>query len=213
MNKPHQQSAAMVAGADISDFLASLAKAGQEPDIAEIFHGVRRLPYHSSGDRSLMGILKSKRGSCSSKHILLAALLNSVGVRAQVELVQGDFATPLRAARGIPVSFVEAARSGVRDIHNVVRAWLNGRPTVLDATWHDDVKPHRFRVNDAWEGEGDTEIAVDVESFLGPAADVAAAKAHIISSWPNAEQARRRAFLEQINEWVAALSIVHPQKT
>ncbi len=212
MSTPHQQSAAMLVGADISDFLASLGKVGQQPDAVAIFHGVRRLPYHSSGDRSLSGILKSRKGSCSSKHLLLAALLNRVGVQAQVELVQGDFATPLRTAHGVPASFSEAAKSGVRDIHNVVRAWLDGRPTVLDATWHDDVKPYGFRVNDAWQGEGDTEIAVDVESFLGPATDAAAAKAQIIASWPAREQARRRAFLEQINEWVAGLSAARLQK-
>lgn len=173
--------------------------------MVEVFHAVRRLPYHSSGDRSLAGILASGRGSCSSKHVLLAALLNRIGVRADVELVRGDFAAPLRAARNIPQSLSAAAQAGVPDVHNVVRAWGEGGSVILDATWHDAVKPYGFRVNDSWSGVGDTAIAVDVSEFLGPSADPAAAKAAMLAHWPQAVQRQRRHFLELINEWIAGL--------
>jgi transglutaminase-like putative cysteine protease len=200
------------AGADVSAFLASLALAGGQADAVLVFHGVRQLPYYSSGDRSLEGILTNRRGSCSSKHILLAALLNKIGVPADVELVRGDFATPLRFARNIPQSFVEAARDGIRDIHNVVRARINGRPILLDATWHDAVKPYGFRVNDAWVGKGNTQVAVDVEEYLGATADPAGNKARIIATWPAEEQAKRRRFLEAINAWVGGLDAAAPSK-
>jgi hypothetical protein len=191
--------------AALDHFLSCASKNKATPLLVDLFQTVRQLPHHSSGDRSIAGILASGRGSCSSKHILLAALLNRIDIRADVELVQGDFATPLRSARNIPPVLSAAAQQGVPDIHNVVRAWIDGVPVVLDATWHDAVKPYGFRVNDSWNGAGDTEIAVDVTEFLGPATDPAAAKAAMLARWPHEVQQRRRSFLELVNEWVASL--------
>ena len=118
----------------------------------------------------------------------------------------GDVARPLLQARNVPDAFMTAAHEGIRDIHNIVRARVDGHNVVLDATWHDEVRPFSFRVNDTWSGTGDTRIAVDVERMLGPSEDPAAEKAKIIASWPADEQARRRRFLEMINNWVAGLS-------
>lgn len=195
------------AGANpLTDFLSSIACNGQIADVVSVFHGVRQLPYRSTGDRSIGGILACRAGSCSSKHILLVALLRKIGIKAEVELVLGDFATPLREAHNVPEPFMIVAKEGIRDIHNIVRANLDGQSVVMDATWHDQVKPFGFRVNDRWSGTGDTRIAVDVENMLGPSDDPAAEKAKIIASWPAKEQTRRRRFLEMINDWVAGLS-------
>ena len=163
-------------GVDVPDYLASIIGSDKTPSVAEVFHAVRRLPYFSSGNRSLETLLKTGRGSCSSKHILLATLLNKLGIKAEVELVLGDFGLPLKAVREIPDALRKFSEQGIRDVHNVVRAWIEGQPVILDATWHDAVIPHGFRVNHHWEGAGDTVIAVDVEKFLGPASDVAKAK-------------------------------------
>ena len=198
--------------ADLSAYLVSIIGSDQTPNVIEVFHAVRRLPYLSSGDRSLETILKTGKGSCSSKHILLATLLNKLGIKAEVELVLGDFGSPLKAARDVPDRLLKFSEQGIRDVHNVVRAWIKGQPVILDATWHDAVTPYGFRVNHHWEGAGDTVIAVDVEKFLGPASDAATAKEKIISSWPAAEQNRRRQFLDMINAWVAGLEGAAPAK-
>ena len=194
----------------LMDFLTSISCNEQKADAVSVFHGVRQLPYRSTGDRSIEGILARRAGSCSSKHILLVALLDKIGVKADVELVLGDFATPLREAHNVPEPFMIVAKEGIRDIHNIVRANINGHSVVMDATWHDHVKPFGFRVNDTWSGTGDTRIAVDVENMLGPSDDPAAEKAKIIASWPREEQTRRRRFLEMINKWVAGLSAQRP---
>ena len=194
----------------LMDFLTSISCNEQKADAVSVFHGVRQLPYRSTGDRSIEGILACRAGSCSSKHILLVALLDKIGVKADVELVLGDFATPLREAHNVPEPFMIVAKEGIRDIHNIVRANINGHSVVMDATWHDHVKPFGFRVNDTWSGTGDTRIAVDVENMLGPSDDPAAEKAKIIASWPREEQMRRRRFLEMINKWVAGLSAQRP---
>ena len=198
--------------ADLSAYLVSIIGSDQTPNVIEVFHAVRRLPYLSSGDRSLETILKTGKGSCSSKHILLATLLNKLGIKAEVELVLGDFGSPLKAARDIPDTVLKFSQQGIRDVHNVVRAWIEGQPVILDATWHDAVAPYGFRVNHHWEGAGDTLIAVDVEKFLGPALDAAKAKEKIISSWPAEERIRRRHFLDMINAWVAGLEGAAPAK-
>jgi negative regulator of sigma E activity len=44
-----------------------------------------------------------------------------------------------------------------------------------------------------------------VHKILGSSAEPAADKARIIASWPQAEQERRRRFLETVNAWVASI--------
>ena len=212
MQSAQQTKARGSVDAELSAYLASIIGSDKTPNVTKVFHAVRRLPYLSSGDRSLETILKTGTGSCSSKHIMLTALLNKLGVEAEVELVLGDFGSPLKAARDIPDTLLKFSQQGIRDVHNVVRAWIEGQPVILDATWHDAVTPYGFRVNHHWEGAGDTVIAVDVEKFLGPASDAATAKEKIISSWPAAEQNRRRQFLDMINAWVAGLEGAAPAK-
>jgi Transglutaminase-like superfamily len=207
-----QQGVASIATApDTGNALAALMleieqEAGRL-DAVSIFHAVRRMPYASTGDRSLAGILHLRAGSCSSKHVLLAALLNHIGITARVLLVRGDFAAPLSEARDVPAAVLAAAEGGIPDVHNIVEAMLAGVPTLLDATWHDAMIAHGFRVNQGWSGQGNTQIALDVEEWLGTADDIAAEKARRIASWPQDVQARRRAFLEAINHWVAGLGV------
>ena len=192
--------------ATLADFIDDLATSGLPLNALTLFHAVRNLPYLSTGDRSLEGILQRRAGSCSSKHILLSALLDQIGIKSHVELVLGDFATPFRGARNIPAALAAVAQDGIRDIHNVLRAQINGTSIILDATWHDAMLPFNMRVNKAWAGQGDTQIAVDVAEMLGPSLQPAEDKARIISSWPDAEQQKRRGFLESVNAWVASVT-------
>ena len=192
--------------ATLASFLDEIKTSGLPLNVVTLFHAVQNLPYLSTGDRSLEGILQRRAGSCSSKHILLAALLNVIGITSRVELVLGDFATPFRNARNIPAPFIEAAKNGIRDIHNILRADINGTSVILDATWHDAMLPFAMRVNNAWNGQGDTEIAVDVHKMLGPSNEPAEDKARIIAIWPQAEQQARRRFLETVNDWIATFA-------
>ena len=197
---------AKTGNATLAGFLEELAREGNSVDAVSVFHAVRNLPYLSTGDRSLEGILQRRAGSCSSKHILLAALLNEIGIKSHVELVLGDFASPFRQARNIPSVFGDAARDGVRDIHNVLSVDINDETVILDATWHDAMLPFAMRVNNSWSGTGNTEIAVDVQKMLGTSVEPAEDKARIIASWPLVEQQRRRRFLEAVNDWVASVA-------
>lgn len=204
-----QAMGAQIGSSKLAGFLDDLMKTGRPRNATALFHAVRNLPYLSTGDRSLAGILQRRTGSCSSKHILLAALLNEIGIKSHVELVLGDFATPFCGARNIPSALAETAKDGIRDIHNIVRAEINGATAILDATWHDAMLPFDMRVNNAWAGQGDTHIAVDVAQMLGPSPKPAEDKARIISSWPEAEQRKRRCFLESVNAWVASVTPQH----
>ncbi len=190
----------------LADFFMQIEHHGQKADATSVFHAVRQLPYLSTGDRSIEGILLRRAGSCSSKHILLSAMLNQIGITAHVELVLGDFATPFRGARNVPAEFSDSARDGIRDVHNILRAEINGTAVVLDATWHDAMLPFGMRVNNTWNGLGDTPIAVDVTQMLGPSLQPAKDKARLIASWPEAEQQKRRRFLEMVNKWVASVT-------
>jgi len=189
----------------IAAFCDEVAADAGRADAVSLYHAVRQLPYLSSGDRSIEAILTLQAGSCSSKHILLDRLLARIGVESRVELVQGDFATPLREAHGIPAALKAASVDGIPDVHNVVRATVNGRSVLLDATWNDLVKPFGLRVNDAWDGTGGTARAADPARFRGPTARPAAAKAAIIESWAREVQKRRRRLPAEINAWIVDL--------
>ena len=204
-----QAMGAQTGHATLAGFLDDLTTSGLPLSAQTLFHAVRNLPYLSTGDRSIEGILHRRAGSCSSKHILLGALLNEIGISSSVELVLGDFATPFRNVHNIPSALVDATRLGIRDIHNVLRADINGTSVLLDATWHDAMLPFQMRVNKAWNGQGVTQIAVDVVEMLGPSKQPAEDKTRIISLWPDAEQQRRRRFLETVNDWVASVTPKH----
>lgn len=190
----------------LAEFFADLKLSGLPLNAPTLFHAVRNLPYLSTGDRSLEGVLQRRAGSCSSKHVLLGALLKEIGIMSRVELVLGDFATPFRNARNIPPALAAAAKTGICDIHNILRADIDGTSVILDATWHDAMLPFAMRVNNAWNGQGDTEIAVDVQKMLGPSFEPAEDKARTIASWPCAKQQARRRFLETVNDWVASIN-------
>lgn len=192
--------------AGIAAFLKEVEAGAGRLDAVSVFHAVRQLPYLSDGDRSLQTVLARRAGACTAKHLLLTRLLNEIGTPAAMELVDGDFATPLRGARDVPEELAPAIRDGIPDIHNIVRATVDGRSVLLDATWNDAVKPYGFRVNDAWDGRGDTEIAVDVNRMLGSAEDPVAKKGAIIDSWPEEVRARRRRFLDGISHFVAQIT-------
>ena len=175
--------------------------------IVDLFHHVRRFVYLSDGVRDPDVIAARQAGSCTGKHILLRNLLRRQGIKADVETVQGDFAAAVPCHPSMPAALRHITNfGGVVDCHNFVTAEIEGRQTVLDATWHDALMPFGFAVNAHWKGGGDTQLALTAEKSLGIQEDVIAFKSDCINRLPDAMKSRRATFLKLLSDWIATVA-------
>ncbi len=177
---------------------------GGDPAV-EAFHAVRRMTYASTGSRDPADLVRTGRGACTAKHLLLCQLLGSLGVRARVETVFGRFGAGLPEAPDMPDELRAMIREGgVPDYHNLVSAEIGREAVVLDATWHDAMARRGFPVNADWQGRGSTRPAVEGTVLEGGGPDPAARKAALVDGLAEADRTRRRRFLELITRYSVA---------
>ena len=127
-------------------------------DIREVVERVRAIPYGRPRERTPAGVLAENRGTCSTKHALLADLVRERDPDAQVEIVHRVYRLTRDGARRL---FGERAAAlvpdaGLVDVHTYAR--VDGR--VVDVT---------FPGGDPWDGESDMQLA------CGPGDDFPAA--------------------------------------
>ena len=176
-------------------------------DVPGIYHAVRKLAYFSSGERSPEAVMRSGRGACTAKHILLRDLLRRQGEVAEVELVAGDFAAGMPQVASMPAPLREMIRSaGIADYHCYVVWHDAGHEVRLDATWPDALESHGFPVNAGWAGGGDTTLAITPNGIKARAEDVIVAKARLLSGLTADQSERRRLFLKLLSDWIATIS-------
>ncbi len=184
---------------------AFIASSGAR-DVPGIYHAVRKLAYFSSGDRSPEAVMRTGRGACTAKHILLRDLLRRHGEVAEAALVEGDFAAGMPQVASMPAPLRAMVReAGVADFHCYV-VWKNGGQEVrLDATWPDALADHGFPVNAGWTGSGDTILAITPDGITRRVEDVITAKAQLLSGLSVDQADKRRRFLTLLSDWIATL--------
>ena len=176
-------------------------------DVPGIYHAVRKLGYFSSGERSPEAVMRTGRGACTAKHILLRDLLRRQGQVAEVELVEGDFAAGIPEAASMPVALRDMIRTkGIEDFHCYVVWQSAGHPVLLDATWPDALAAHGFPVNAGWSGVGDTALAINPTGIKIFEEDVIAAKARLLAGLTARDAESRRAFLKLLSDWIVSVS-------
>ena len=151
--------------------------------------------------------MRTGRGACTAKHILLRDLLRRQGEVAEVVLVSGDFADGIPQAASMPAPLHAMIRdAGVADFHCYV-VWQNaGHAVRLDATWPDALTPYGFPVNAGWTGFGDTVLAISPNEAIQRAEDVTTAKAQLLLGLSVDQAARRLRFLKLLSDWIATIS-------
>ena len=176
-------------------------------DVPAIYHAVRKLAYFSNGERSPEAVMRTGRGACTAKHILLRDLLRRRGEMAEVVLVSGDFADGIPQAASMPAPLSAMIRdAGVADFHCYV-VWQNAEQAVrLDATWPDVLAPYGFPVNIGWMGFGDTVLAISPNGAMQRAEDVIDAKAQLLLGLSVDQAAKRLRFLKLLSDWIASIS-------
>ncbi|HEV2944007.1 MAG TPA: hypothetical protein VGX26_02700 [Solirubrobacteraceae bacterium] len=108
-----------------------------ESSLIDLVEAVRTLPYGRPSDRTVEGMLRERRGTCSTKHLFLAQALSERFPETEPEIVHRVYRlTRGRAAQlfGPTVAQVVPA-GGVNDVHRFLRITLDGQRVILDVTF------------------------------------------------------------------------------
>jgi hypothetical protein len=114
--------------------VTSVAK---NPMLVELVESVRRLPYGRPSERSVAGMLREGRGTCSTKHLYLIGELRRRFPETAPRIVHRVYRLAPDDARRLHGDAVAAAvpAEGVVDVHRYVTAIVAGRRVILDATF------------------------------------------------------------------------------
>lgn len=180
-------------------FLAAHVASG---GVVAAYRAVQAMPYFSGPDRTPLAALRTGRGACTAKHLVLRDALRRMGQAAVVEIVEGDFASGIPLHLSMPAELQEMVRAGgVVDFHCRVR--LEGGP-VLDATWPLALRRWGFDVRE-WHGAGDSGQAIAQVTVRSTDEDVLGTKARLLAGLSEADSARRLRFLALLSGWLAGL--------
>ena len=192
--------------AELDRFFVENVPARGKAGVLQAYAAVRQLFYFSGPDRTPLAALRSGSGACTAKHIILRDLLRRVGMRADVEIVEGDFAAAIPLHSSQPDNLQEMIRQrGVTDFHCRVRLMLPEGDFRLDATWPDDLAAYGFAVNRTWTGESDTLQAIPDAVVRSSDEDVLGAKARLLTDLGDEAKRRRLEFLRLLSGWIAQI--------
>jgi hypothetical protein len=134
---------------------------------------VRALPYGRTSDRTVEGMFRERRGTCSTKHLFLANALARRFPETEPCIVHRVYELDRDTARRL---FGEAAAQavpaqGLTDVHRYLTAEIDGRRITLDVTFP----------GPPWDGRSALPIA------CGPGRD------HLVGSDPDRDKRRLEA--------------------
>lgn len=170
--------------------------------VVTAYAAVQAMPYFSGPDRTPLAALRSGRGACTAKHLVLRDVLRRMGQGAVVELVEGDFASGVPVHPSQPAELQDMIRAGgVVDFHCRVR--LEGG-AALDATWPLALRRWGFPAAE-WDGTGDTAQAIARVTVRSRDEDVLGMKARLLETLSVEDSMRRLRFLALLSGWLAGL--------
>lgn len=106
-------------------------------DLVDTVLAVSRIPYGRPPELSPEGVLAAWRGTCSTKHLLLAGLVEEAWPEVRLSLWHRVYTVSPRWASTRWGAEVAAAvpPAGLADVHTFARADLGSGPTVIDVTF------------------------------------------------------------------------------
>lgn len=155
--------------------VASDALHTDDASLLDLVEAVRSLPYGRPSDRTVQGMLRERRGTCSTKHLFLAMRLAERIPETEPQIVHRVYMLARARARDLFGRAVAAAvpEDGLVDVHRYLTVVLNGQRVQIDAT---------FPGGAAWDGHSPLPLA------CGPGED------HPVGDDPDVE---KRALEEQ----------------
>jgi hypothetical protein len=105
--------------------------------LGELVESVRALPYGRPSDRSVAGMLREGRGTCSTKHLFLAEALAERFPETVPLIVHRVYTLDRARARELFGATVADAvpEHGLVDVHRYITIALEGQRIVIDATF------------------------------------------------------------------------------
>jgi hypothetical protein len=136
--------------------------------LVELVEAVRALDYGRPSDRSVAGMIRERRGTCSTKHLFLAREMAQRFPESAPQIVHRVYTLSRRDAEQLFGVAAGAAvpDEGLTDVHRYLTAIVDGTRITLDATF-----PGR-----SWDGRSALPLA------CGPGQD------HPAGSDPDAEK-------------------------
>ena len=129
--------------------------------LVDLVEAVRALPYGRPSDRSVDGLLRERRGTCSTKHLFLARALRERFPHTQPQIMHRVYRAEreqIRERYGDEVA-ATVPKNGLVDVHRYLLIRVGGRQITLDVT---------FPGGEPWDGRSSLPLA------CGPGEDVAA---------------------------------------
>jgi hypothetical protein len=127
----------------------------------DVVNAIQAIPYGRPTSRTPQGVLVAWRGTCSTKHALLAQLLGERWPHLRPRLVHRVYRAErvdIHRRHGARVAAV-VPQAGLLDVHRYLLIELDGRDVVIDATFPDDAP---------WDGASSMPVA------CGPGGDAPA---------------------------------------
>lgn len=116
---------------------ANDALRADDASLLDLVEAVRALPYGRPSDRTVEGMLRERRGTCSTKHLFLARRLAERFPETEPQIVHRVYTLDLPRARALfGAQIAETITDeGLVDVHRYITVMLNGRCVTLDATF------------------------------------------------------------------------------
>lgn len=128
-----------------------ITKAGtSDPTLREGVLAVSAIPYGRPSDLSAEGVLREWRGTCSTKHLLLLALIDQRWTKVRPTLIHRVYTLtkPQALETWGPDVAASVPIQGLVDVHTYMTATISHQTTAIDVT---------FRV-DEWDGQSSMAI-------------------------------------------------------
>jgi hypothetical protein len=105
--------------------------------LLQLIEAVRALPYGRPSDRTVQGMLRERRGTCSTKHLFLAQALRGRFPETEPLIVHRVYTLDRARARELFGSTVAETvpECGLIDVHRYLTILLEGQRITLDATF------------------------------------------------------------------------------
>jgi len=155
--------------AELSAARASDPLHSSEASLVELVEAVRALPYGRPSNRTVEGMLRERRGTCSTKHLFLAQRLAERFPETDPLIVHRVYRLDHATAQqryGEHVAQTVPEDSGLVDVHRYLTIHVGGQRVTIDATFP----------GPAWDGRSALPLA------CGPGDD------HPVSEDPDAEK-------------------------
>jgi transglutaminase-like putative cysteine protease len=182
---------------------------GPEESRIAVFSRIRDMPYEIIAElrdpyEGPAKTIKAGRGSCIPKHFLLGAMFELLDTPVQFVTYTFYWDDPDIA---FPRDLRELAKRAPLEYHLAIKAHIDRRWVLVDATWDLPLKKAGYPVNESWDGISDTINAVKPlqEIVHASAVERDDYTSRIKGAFTEEETAAMEAFFAALNSWCRQL--------